>query len=215
MATINDDYDFPPPSSNQKNQPNKNTMDTNLNNNSNSTNHHHITQYNYQTDMLDPFFMHPSHNPSQVIFIPSLNNNNYHSWSRSIKVALQSNNKLGFIDGTPIRPITSYSIVIAWDRCNTMVMSWITNFIDRDIVKSVIWINLLMKFGKTSMIGLIKVTSFVYMIYKKIFILWSNVIFPSHKNSQLLRNYGETWTTFALFLHVAAILNVLTPYFLK
>ncbi|XP_058777098.1 uncharacterized protein LOC131651452 [Vicia villosa] len=95
----------------------------------------------YQTDMLDPFFMHPSDNPGLSLVSPVLNNNNFHSWSRAIKLALRSKNKLGFIDGTLPRPKSSDSKYLAWDRCNNMVMAWLTNSIDKENSESVLWMD--------------------------------------------------------------------------
>lgn len=90
---------------------------------------HQNTHRAFQYDMLNPFFMHLSDNPSLALVTPHLSNSNYHSWSRSIKMALLSKNKLGFIDGTLTYPITSDNNQIAYDRCNTTVMSWIRNSI--------------------------------------------------------------------------------------
>lgn len=56
--------------------------------------------------MLDPFFMHPYDNLDHSIVTLPLTNQNYHTWFRSIRVALVSKNKLRFIDETLIRPST-------------------------------------------------------------------------------------------------------------
>lgn len=71
----------------------------------------------------------------------SLNNQNYHSWSQSIKVAIRFKNKLGFLDGTLVRPDSSGRRALAWDCYNTMVMTWITNFIDLEIAESILWMD--------------------------------------------------------------------------
>lgn len=86
--------------------------------------------------------MHPSDNPWHVIVTPTLTNQNYHTWSRSLKMSLHSKNKLGFIDGTLLRPPTTERNSMAWDRCNTMVMAWITNSISPEIVESILWMEI-------------------------------------------------------------------------
>lgn len=91
--------------------------------------------------MMDPYFMHPSDNPDIAIVSPPLTNLNYHSWSRSIVVALRSKNKIGFLDGTLLRPDESNPLSLAWDRCNTMVMAWITNSVEPDIAQSILWMD--------------------------------------------------------------------------
>ncbi|XP_058732848.1 uncharacterized protein LOC131604424 [Vicia villosa] len=95
----------------------------------------------FQQDMLDPYYMHPSDNPGLAIVTPPLNNTNFHSWSRSLKLALMSKNKLGFIDGTLTRPAITDPNFVLWNRCNNMVMAWITNSIDKEISESVLWID--------------------------------------------------------------------------
>ncbi|CAJ2663822.1 uncharacterized protein LOC123885157 [Trifolium pratense] len=56
-------------------------------------------------------------------------------------MALKSKNKLRFINGTLPRPDDEDHDSIAWDRCNTMIMSWITNSVDVEIAQSVIWMD--------------------------------------------------------------------------
>nr|XP_027189399.1 uncharacterized protein LOC101503854 [Cicer arietinum] len=95
--------------------------------------------HSYQHDMLDPYFMHPNDNPSVALVSPPLSATNYHSWSRSMIVTLRSKNKLGFVTGALPRPPNIDRLSIAWDRCNTMLMSWITNSLEREIAQSVMW----------------------------------------------------------------------------
>ncbi|XP_058783548.1 uncharacterized protein LOC131658251 [Vicia villosa] len=95
----------------------------------------------FQQDMLDPYYKHPSDNLGLTIVTPPLNNNNFNSWSRSLKLALMSKNKLRFIDGTLILPAATNPNFVLWNRCNNMVMAWITNSIDKDISESVLWID--------------------------------------------------------------------------
>ncbi|XP_058725428.1 uncharacterized protein LOC131596703 [Vicia villosa] len=104
-------------------------------------NNHRCSYNNYQTDMVYPYFMHPSDNPGISIVSPPLNNLNYHSWGRSIVVDLRSKNKLGFLDGTLPRPVDSDPLTLAWDRCNTVVMAWVTNSVEPDIAQSILWMD--------------------------------------------------------------------------
>lgn len=82
--------------------------------------------------------MHPSNNPGIAIVTPSLNNTSVHSWSRSIKLVIRSKKRLGFLDGTLIRPDFADRTALAWDHCNTMVMAWLTNSVELEIVESVL-----------------------------------------------------------------------------
>lgn len=104
-------------------------------------NNHGNSRRNYQIDMLYPLSMHPNYNPYLFIVSPSLNNTNFHSWSRVIKIYLRSKNKLGFINETLIRPNPTDSKYLVWDRCNNMVMASLTNSIENKISESVLWMD--------------------------------------------------------------------------
>jgi hypothetical protein len=95
----------------------------------------------YQNDTLNPYFMHPNENPGNVLVTPLLSGPNYHSWSRAMTVALRSKHKLHFINGALPRPHDDDRDSIAWDRCNTMIMSWISNSVDPEISQSILWMD--------------------------------------------------------------------------
>jgi hypothetical protein len=90
---------------------------------------------------LNPYFLHPNENPSLVLATPLLNGTNYQSWSRSVTVSLHSKHKLHFINGALPRPHDEDRDSIAWDRCNTMVMSWLINSVEPEICQAVLWID--------------------------------------------------------------------------
>ncbi|PNY16454.1 flavonol sulfotransferase-like protein [Trifolium pratense] len=95
----------------------------------------------YQFDTLSPYFMHSNENPGNVLVTPLLSGSNYHSWSRAMTVALRSKHKLHFINGSLPRPDDDDRDSIAWDRCNTMIMSWISNSVDPEISQSILWMD--------------------------------------------------------------------------
>lgn len=47
-----------------------------------------------------PYFIHSNENPSLKFVDPPLNQDNYNSWSRAMRLALNTKEKLGFVDGT-------------------------------------------------------------------------------------------------------------------
>ncbi|OIW01733.1 hypothetical protein TanjilG_03871 [Lupinus angustifolius] len=62
-----------------------------------------------QTNSFDPhvhpYFLHSNENPAVVLVTPLLNEKNCQSWSRSMKLVLESKNKLDFITkGIPQPP---------------------------------------------------------------------------------------------------------------
>ncbi|CAN1292939.1 Retrovirus-related Pol polyprotein from transposon RE1, partial [Linum perenne] len=67
-----------------------------------------------------------------------LSNDNYHTWSRAITVALSIKNKLQFINGTSSMPDPSDTSYAVWIRCNFAVLSWILNSVSDDIAQSLI-----------------------------------------------------------------------------
>ncbi|MCI31147.1 flavonol sulfotransferase-like protein, partial [Trifolium medium] len=56
-------------------------------------------------------------------------------------VALRSKHKLRFINGSLPRPSDDDHDSIAWDRCNTMIMSWISNAVEPEISQSILWMD--------------------------------------------------------------------------
>ncbi|XP_019462903.1 PREDICTED: uncharacterized protein LOC109361821 [Lupinus angustifolius] len=81
---------------------------------------------NSLTDPFSPYYLHPDESPGCSLVKEHLSGANYHLWSRDMLMALKPNpNDPNF--GT-------------WDRCNTLVMSWINHSLDHDIVQSVLWL---------------------------------------------------------------------------
>ncbi|GAU48797.1 hypothetical protein TSUD_81460 [Trifolium subterraneum] len=95
----------------------------------------------YQNDILNPYFMHPNENPGNILATPLLSGPNYHSWSRAVTVALRSKHKIHFINGSLPRPPDEDRDSIAWDRCNTVVMSWLSNSVEPEISQSILWMD--------------------------------------------------------------------------
>jgi len=58
-----------------------------------------------------------------------------------MQVALRSKHKLHFINGALPRPSEDDHDSIAWDRCNTMIMSWLSNYVDPEISQSILWMD--------------------------------------------------------------------------
>ena len=78
-------------------------------------------------DLISPFYLHLSESPSMPLIFMFLTSQNYHAWARAMRMALKSKNKLPFINDTSPRPDEHDPLFIAWDKCNTYVVSWITH----------------------------------------------------------------------------------------
>lgn len=73
-------------------------------------------------------------------------------------MALTAKNYLSFVDDTITRPRSDDLFFAAWNRCNSMVISWILNSANREIADSLmymttareIWIDLWDKFHQSN-----------------------------------------------------------------
>ena len=71
-------------------------------------------------------------------------------WKRSMLISLSAKNKVGFIDGTIAKPLITDDHYRSWERCNSMMISWLLGVLDQTIARSVlyfrtsrdIWLNL-------------------------------------------------------------------------
>ena len=100
-----------------------------------------ITNTDPAQNPSSPYYIHPSESPSTVIVTPALTGNNYHSWSRSFKMALVSKNKMGFINDSILVPEPTEPMHCAWEHCNTLIMSRLLNSFSQSIAQSVIYLD--------------------------------------------------------------------------
>jgi len=70
-----------------------------------------------------------------------LDGSNYHTWSRAMKRALLSKNKIKFINGEIQEPAAMDPLHDAWERCNMMAISWITRSLNTQISHNTIYID--------------------------------------------------------------------------
>jgi transposase InsO family protein len=93
-------------------------------------------------ESTNQFFLHHGDSPGIILVSQPLSGDNYHTWSRSMIMALTAKNKVGFINGTISAPddqsLPSFNL---WTRCNTMVISWLLNSVSKEIASSVIYAN--------------------------------------------------------------------------
>ncbi|KAK0574018.1 hypothetical protein LWI29_017044 [Acer saccharum] len=94
-----------------------------------------------RSNISNPFFTHHSDHPGLVLISKPLNGDNYSTWKRAMTLALNSKNKVGFVNGSinaPSKTIDPEGYA-AWSRCNDMVHSWIVNTLSPEISESVIY----------------------------------------------------------------------------
>ncbi|KAL2241041.1 UNVERIFIED_CONTAM: hypothetical protein Sindi_0745300 [Sesamum indicum] len=97
-------------------------------------------------------------NRSISLVSASLNENNYLSWARSIKIALGARRRLGYIDGTQTKSMEDKEAIEQWQKNDYMVVSWILNSISKEIAEAFLyaesardlWVELEMRFGESN-----------------------------------------------------------------
>lgn len=108
------------------------------------------------TDHYDnPYYLHNTDHAGLKLVTDRLTSGaDFHSWRRSVRMALNVRNKLGFIDGTIRKPPSDSRDSGSWSRCNDMVATWLMNSVSKNIGQSLlfmstaesIWNNLMSRF---------------------------------------------------------------------
>jgi len=75
----------------------------------------------------DPLCLQGSDHPGAQIVSIKLAGPNFQKWSRTVKIALRTKGKLGFIDGSCARPAPNSLKFDQWIKCDSMVVTWLLN----------------------------------------------------------------------------------------
>lgn len=82
-----------------------------------------------ETSSTTPYSLHPSHNPGALITPVILKGDNYSEWATEFWNSLQAKQKIGFLDGTTLKPSTNPDLAL-WTSVNSMIVGWISTSID-------------------------------------------------------------------------------------
>jgi len=66
---------------------------------------------------------------------------NFQKWGRSVKIALRTKGKLGFLDGTCAKPGQSSPKLDQWMKCDSMVVSWLLNSMVPELSEAFLYVN--------------------------------------------------------------------------
>ncbi|GKU92898.1 hypothetical protein SLEP1_g6561 [Rubroshorea leprosula] len=107
-------------------------------------------------DSSSPYFLHSSDHPGLNLVSSPLNEANYSTWVRAMTNALRARNKFCFVDGTLSRPSNRSADLSHWEKCNSLVISWLYNSLSTELHGSVayadtareIWIDLKERFSQ-------------------------------------------------------------------
>ncbi|XP_013594478.1 PREDICTED: uncharacterized protein LOC106302534 [Brassica oleracea var. oleracea] len=86
-----------------------------------------------------PYFLHSVDHPGLVIATQKLDGMNYNNWYIAMRMSLDAKNKIGFLDGSLIRPDVNDPLFKIWSRCNSMVKSWLLNTVNKKIYDSILY----------------------------------------------------------------------------
>jgi hypothetical protein len=92
-------------------------------------------------DSSNPYFLHHEESLLMSLVKQPLTEENYHSWSRLMVIALTAKNKIGFVNGNITAPSISSPLYNAWERCNAVVLLWLCNSLSKEIAASVIYLD--------------------------------------------------------------------------
>ncbi|GJZ67792.1 hypothetical protein Tco_0631032, partial [Tanacetum coccineum] len=96
--------------------------------NQNPNQNQNLNQNLLNANMInDPLYIASSDHPGMVLTNTPINGSNFHGWSRNVRMALGAKLKLGFIDGSCVKPDVGDVELQRWIRCDYMVTCWILN----------------------------------------------------------------------------------------
>ncbi|KAK1431336.1 hypothetical protein QVD17_07793 [Tagetes erecta] len=121
-------------------------------------------------DFGDPLYLHSSDtNNLSIIHLKLTGTENYTIWASSMELALLVKNKSGFIDKSCKKPTDNPILAKQWERCNSVVLSWILNSISEELyvgqifskIASEVWDELKETYNKID-------GSIIYKLHKQI-----------------------------------------------
>ncbi|XP_023644448.1 uncharacterized protein LOC111832367 [Capsella rubella] len=135
-----------------------------------STPHFEIS--NSPDNIHSPFHLHSSDHPGLVLVPDLLDGTNYGTWIVAITTSIEAKNKLGFVDGSLVRPDESDPYFLIWKRCNSMVKSWLLNSVSKQIYSSIlyfstaaeIWKDLYTRYHKSNLPRLYKLRQQIHSL---------------------------------------------------
>ncbi|XP_019447312.1 PREDICTED: uncharacterized protein LOC109350536 [Lupinus angustifolius] len=92
-------------------------------------------------DPSSPYYLSSNENPAAILVSSLLNGENYHQWSRAMTIALDTKNKLCFLNGSLPRPPPTDLMQPVWSRCNNLIVSWLTQSMQPSIVQTILWMD--------------------------------------------------------------------------
>lgn len=113
-----------------------------------------------------PLFLKDSDGPGTALISLKLTGPENHTlWSRSMRVVLLVKNKLGFMDGTCLKNSFQGDLETQWERCNVVVLSWLSSNVSAELVPSIMYASSAKKVWMNTRRGLINATRLEFIIF--------------------------------------------------
>ncbi|GJV96763.1 ribonuclease H-like domain-containing protein [Tanacetum coccineum] len=87
-------------------------------------------------DLGNPLHLQTSDfNSNTIISVKLTGTENYRVWAAAMKLAINTRNKTGFLDGTCLKSTYANSAPLSnqWERCNSIVLSWLLNSVSEEL----------------------------------------------------------------------------------
>ncbi|XP_074352650.1 uncharacterized protein LOC141691793 [Apium graveolens] len=98
------------------------------------THHHEPSQ-----DPSPHYYLHPFDNPGMKLVLIKFDGTGYNDWKRLFLISLSAKNKCGFVDKSIPKPVEIDPYYKAWERCNSMMISWILGVLDQNLARSMLY----------------------------------------------------------------------------
>ncbi|GKA36063.1 putative LTR copia-type gag-polypeptide [Tanacetum coccineum] len=126
-------------------------VDDNINKSGDDANKNH-DDIGFSSDLNlsfgDTLYLYPNDTSGSPIVIIKLTSiENYKMWSIAMTFALRNYNKLGYIDGSCKRDNSNHGLANQWDMCNSVVVTWILNYLSLDLSVVLYMLKQLLKCG--------------------------------------------------------------------
>ena len=110
--------------------------------NPNTNNAPNANQYLNVHSQSNHFRLDTGDNPTIILVIDLLTSDNYETWSRVMRRALHTKNKLAFITGTISQPTDQEDPLFdLFEQCNELVVSWLQNSVSNSIRSSITFVD--------------------------------------------------------------------------
>lgn len=91
-----------------------------------------------------------SDNPGMQLVSVQMDGSNYLSCSRTFIIALRAKDKIEFIGGKGIIPDPNSTLHRKWQKADNMIISWILNFLSKELASAFVYTLLRNVYRKTS-----------------------------------------------------------------